>query len=175
MYKKSPCFSVDMKYYQSTVDIAANGVKEMSICPSENLLWGMAWSSWTLSSNVQSYELSLVCYLRYLVRRAWPEENKRIVNRTQTLKEQAEGLSQCNLEDRLGNVGWTRVEEGRTGQRIWGGRGALTNSQWRRESGESQVSRRVCQKGSLWLQKVDLAMLPPSPRFREFSKTWDFE
>lgn len=121
MYKNSPCFSIDVKYYQSTVDIAANGVKEMSICPSENLLWGMAWSSWTLSSNVQSYELSLVCYLRYLVRRAWPEENKRIVNRTRTLKEQVEGLSQCNLEDRLGNVGWTRVEEGRTGQRIWGG------------------------------------------------------
>lgn len=74
--------------------------------------------------------------LEYLVRRAWPEENNRIVNRTRTSKEQVEGLRQSNSEDRdqTGECGVdcgvqslgshiygveeeeTCVEEGRTGE-----------------------------------------------------------
>lgn len=45
---------------------------------------------------------------------------------------------------------WSGLVLKKAGQdKGYGGRGTLTNSQWRRESGESQVSRRVCQKGSL--------------------------
>lgn len=114
----------------------------MSICPYENLLWGMAWSSWTLSSNVQSYELSLVCYLRCLVRRAWPAENRRIVNRTRTFKEQVEGLSQCNLEDRLGNVEWTVWCSLWTPRAMgWRKSSSTVNPCWRRQDRTKDIGR----------------------------------
>lgn len=69
----------------------------------------MALGSWTLPSNVQRYELNLVCYLRDTpVRRAYPEENNGFVNRTRIIREAGKGGSQLNSEEGgdWGNVEW---------------------------------------------------------------------